>query len=88
MVPTFRSRTCMKKTLTKNAEFFPEPHFENKPFEEFFIEEMPDPAMSIEPEIFQQDSIPFEHSRFPRKKRDHFAEHSEIHSAPLSEEQS
>ena len=49
----------------KNAEFLPEPHFlnlktfENESFEESIIEELPDPAMMVEPEHKDQIDQPF-----------------------------
>ena len=65
-----------QKNLEKyNARVIHEPNFENsETFEESFVAEMPDPAKEmVEPEskdqndqFFQQDSIPVEHSNFPR----------------------
>ena len=81
----------------ENARVIHEPNFENsETFEESFVEEMPDPAKEmVEPEskdqndkFFQQDSIPVEHSSFPREKHVHFEERPEIYpEAPLSEKQ-
>ncbi len=91
MVPfnTFRSKTCSKQNFEKeNARVIHEPNFENsETFEESFVVEMPDPAKEmVEPELkdqndqfFQQDSIPVEHSSFPREKHVHFEERPEIY---------
>ncbi len=83
------------KNLEKeNARVVHEPNFENsETFEDSFVAEMPDPAKAMvelvpkdrNDHFFQQDSIPVEHSNFPREKHVHLEERQEIYpEAPLS----